>query len=254
LKVLTAGVDLNDFFKKLKKEKQNSVLCLDYDGTLAPFTTDRDNAVPYPGVIELLDRIIESDVCRVVFITGRKATDLLQLLNLKTLPEIWGSHGWERLMPDNSYFFETAGPDVEKTLNSVQEWLAREELLHLCEMKPAGIALHWRGKPENEIQSINKRVIRTWGEGRLFNNLMIKDFDGGMEFIPAGKNKGFAVQQIISEISKDAIVGYLGDDLTDEDAFCALGDRGLKVLVREQMRPTNADIYLKPPEELLFFL
>ena len=254
MKVLTTGVDLDDFFMKLEKEKHNSVLFLDYDGTLAPFTTDRDNAVPYPGVVELLDKIIGSDVCRVVFITGRKAKDLLKLLNLKKFPEIWGSHGWERLMPDNRYFFETADPDAEKTLNSVQEWLKREELFHLCEKKPAGIALHWRGKQESEIRGINKRVKRKWVEGLLPDNLIIKDFDGGIEFMLSGKNKGFAVKQIISETRKDAITAYLGDDLTDEDAFRALGDRGLKVLLRDHMRPTNADVYLSAPEELLLFL
>jgi len=46
----------------------------------------------------------------------------------------------------------------------------------------------------------------------------------------------------------------LGDDRTDEDAFKSIKGRGLGVLVREAFRPTYADVWIKPPEELLAFL
>jgi trehalose-6-phosphatase len=49
-------------------------------------------------------------------------------------------------------------------------------------------------------------------------------------------------------------VAYLGDDLTDEDAFRALKGKGLSVLVRKESRTTEADCWLKPPDELLDFL
>ena len=157
-------------------------------------------------------------------------------------------------MPDNRYFFDIKDTDAEKTLNLVQDWLKREELFNLCEKKPAGIALHWRGKSKSEIQVIQLKVETKWGGGPILNNILIKDFDGGVEFILSGKNKGFAVNQIISETGKDAVMAYLGDDVTDEDGFRELGDRGLKVLVCDHLRPTCADICLEPPEEMLFFL
>jgi trehalose 6-phosphate phosphatase len=47
---------------------------------------------------------------------------------------------------------------------------------------------------------------------------------------------------------------YLGDDVTDEDAFKALANKGLRALVREQLRETVADIWLIPPVELREFL
>ena len=47
---------------------------------------------------------------------------------------------------------------------------------------------------------------------------------------------------------------YLGDDLTDEDAFKAVEGRGLGILVRKQWRSTAAAAWLKPPEELIRFL
>ena len=49
-------------------------------------------------------------------------------------------------------------------------------------------------------------------------------------------------------------MAYLGDDLTDEDAFRAVATRGLGILVRQELRKTAAVAWLRPPEELLDFL
>jgi trehalose-phosphatase len=79
-------------------------------------------------------------------------------------------------------------------------------------------------------------------------------FDGGLELRPKNRGKSDVVQQLLQESSNDTPVAYLGDDLSDEEAFKTLGDRALKVLVREQWRPTLADVHLIPPDELLKFL
>ena len=76
----------------------------------------------------------------------------------------------------------------------------------------------------------------------------------GLKFDRANMDKGSAVKNIIDEIDVDIPLAYLGDDLTDEDAFRALGKRGLKVLVGEMQRETLADIRITPPQELLEFL
>ena len=65
---------------------------------------------------------------------------------------------------------------------------------------------------------------------------------------------GDFVKQILNECSRDEVIAYLGDDLTDEDAFKELKDKGLSVLVRKTYRETVADCWLKPPNELLDFL
>jgi trehalose-phosphatase len=62
------------------------------------------------------------------------------------------------------------------------------------------------------------------------------------------------VKSIIKEMGVKAVLAYLGDDLTDEDAFRALRGRGLSVLVRDSRRETAADLWVKPPQELLQFL
>jgi hypothetical protein len=80
------------------------------------------------------------------------------------------------------------------------------------------------------------------------------DFDGGIELRAAGRNKGDVVRTLAAEAGPDAALAYLGDDLTDEDAFRAMPDHGAAVLVRERLRPTAANLWVRPPAELLAFL
>ena len=69
-----------------------------------------------------------------------------------------------------------------------------------------------------------------------------------------GTHKGQVVETVLAESPTDAAVAYLGDDTTDEDAFRVLRGHGLRVLVRDRYRPTEADVWLRPPDELVDFL
>jgi trehalose-phosphatase len=80
------------------------------------------------------------------------------------------------------------------------------------------------------------------------------EFDGGVELRMPDLDKGDAVRTGAEEMKPDAPIAYLGDDITDERAFNALGDRGLSVLVRAEWRKTSAQLWLRPPDELLDFL
>ncbi|NIP26121.1 MAG: trehalose-phosphatase, partial [Phycisphaerae bacterium] len=75
-----------------------------------------------------------------------------------------------------------------------------------------------------------------------------------LELRVPGRDKGDAVGTILAEMNQDAVTAYLGDDLTDEDAFKAIKGKGIGILVREELRSTAADVWIRPPEELLTFL
>jgi trehalose-phosphatase len=84
--------------------------------------------------------------------------------------------------------------------------------------------------------------------------LMLWEFDGGMELRAAGRDKGDVVRTLEQECGDDAVIAYLGDDHTDEDAFAAVPETGAGVLVSAAFRPTAAQLWLQPPDELLMFL
>jgi trehalose-phosphatase len=253
MRELKENLDLDKFFRKVSSSEQRA-LFLDYDGTLAPFKIKRDEALPYPGIREALGEIPDNHRSRLVLISGRAIDDLVPLLNLERLPEIWGSHGLEHLSTDGT--LETA-PLEKRTLQaleSVRAGLETEGLIKITEEKPGCVAIHWRGLENSDIEELRNRFTEEWSRFARNYELFFLEFDGGLELRARGRNKAFAIHAVLDEMSDDTIAAFLGDDTTDEEAFRELGGENLGVLVRSEFRPTAADLWLKPPDEVLDFL
>ena len=253
MKILNAAVDLKTFYDHLRVASQKALL-LDYDGTLAPFQVERDRAFPYPGVRKVLNKIIQVPGIRLVIISGRWIEDLIPLLQIQGQPEIWGSHGLERLKTDGTYEIASMTEGVLNGLVVADDWIERLGFADRYERKPGCLAIHLRGLDSKKIDEIRTQVMpklaliaEGWG-------LVLQDFDGGIELCGPGRDKGDAVKAILEEMGPDAVVAYLGDDSTDEAAFQSIKGRGIGILVRKELRPTAADVWLTPPEELLEFL
>jgi trehalose-phosphatase len=248
-------VDLAAFLSSIQ-EAPERVLILDYDGTLAPFNVRPEAAVPYPEVALALADIVASGGTRVVVVSGRPAAELPPLLRLNPQPEIWGSHGWERLMPDGQRIVEEPSSAVRLALARAAE--AVRDIMPAgarLERKLASIALHWRGLGEGEASRLKADARAMWEpvvESERAVELL--PFDGGLELRAVGCNKQYAVKAVLSHTHERSVIAYLGDDITDEDAFQAVKVRGLAVLVRPQFRPTAADVWLRPPQELVWFI
>ena len=254
MQILRRGFDLETFLARVSAAEQAALL-LDYDGTLAPFNVDPAQAVPYPGVSPALEQLIADERTRLVIVSGRWTRDLVPLLQLRERPEIWGVHGWERLMPDGTYEIKQLPEAALAALVAADEWA--EDLTSLgarAERKPASVAFHWRGLPEQQIASIRRELLRRWSSLGSPKEVTLRAFDGGIELGAAGRNKGDVVRTIAHECGPDAVIAYLGDDYTDEDAFGALPEGGAGGLVRDALRSTEAHLWLRPPDELLMFL
>jgi trehalose 6-phosphate phosphatase len=245
-----------NFFRSVTAAPQ-SVLLLDFDGTLAPFRVDPSKVRPWAGVTDLLQAIQSSGRTRLAIITGRPARDAAAQLGLHNPLEIWGLHGAERLFPDGRLEVEALPAHQQKALGSVRTGIyaaIRESRLKLrVEEKSNALAVHWRGKSPHSAQLAQQRTLSLFRPIAVEAGMTLLQFDGGIE-LRAGRNKGDAVRSLLEELSTDTPVAYLGDDATDEDAFQALGKRGLCVLVRREWRPGGAQLWLRPPVQLRVFL
>jgi trehalose-phosphatase len=235
-------------------ESPVSALLLDYDGTLAPFCLNRRQALPYPGVTALLREIIADGRTRVVIITGRNAHEVLPLLAVQPAPEIWGCHGLERLRPDGTCETPRVEEAALRALAEADRWLRHQELHNRAEFKTGAVAIHWRGLDDVMAAETRARVLLGWSPIAQSAPMQLLEFDGGIEMRMPGLDKGDAVRIILKEIPPDAPVAFLGDDITDERAFLALGTRGLTALVRPEWRETAAVLWIRPPEGLREFL
>jgi trehalose-phosphatase len=240
-------------WQRLQSEPR-SLLMLDYDGTLAPFHVNRFAACPYPGVEDRLAVLSGLPRVHLALVSGRPARELRGLLPPTTKAEIWGSHGRERLKCDGSYKLFALDPEQQATLERVAEQMAALGFSETLEVKPSSLAIHWRSfEPamQEQIRSLIESVFARQAEP---GNLHLLPFDGGLELRSTDRTKGTAVEQILALEPAALPVAYLGDDLTDEDAFAAVGSRGFSILVRTEVRQSLARFWLRPPEELLEFL
>lgn len=249
------------------------ILLLDYDGTLAPFRVDRFQALPWAGVRDLLNQIQNQGRTRIVVVTGRPPAEILPLLGVEPAPEVWGLHGAERLQADGRRELEQLSSEVRAKLDALAAQLQRESESTggLIEIKPNAVVMHWRGVSPARAKIIEKHTRALFEPLAQSDGLGLLEFEAGLE-LRAGRDKGEAVRAILDEDTGTSARGphhdsnpaayraaylaaYLGDDLTDETAFRAIKDfGGLGVLVRRQFRPTAADLWLRPPEDLRDFL
>jgi len=191
-----------------------------------------------------------------VVVTGRPAGEIAPLLELGRALEVWGLHGAERLFPDGRRELEAAPPATRQKLDELRELLQRDSMGGLFEDKPNAVVMHWRGASTHKAHVIEKQTRQLFEPVAQMDGLRLLEFEAGLE-LRAGRDKGGAVEAILSEVDADAPVAYLGDDLTDEAAFRAVngtGKRGLSVLMRRAWRKTDADVWLRPPVELRMFL
>ena len=244
--------DCGVFFEQLRVARDRLVI-LDYDGTIAPFSTDRGHALPYSSIPDLLDCMVSTCRTRVVLVTGRPAREIPPLLGLMPHPEIWGVHGLERLHENGSYELAFMSQTSQEALAAAIKLLEEAGLGELCETKPGAIAVHWRGMNAVIIEEIRTNAYQVLAPVACEANLLLAEFEGGLELRVRAACKGDAVRTLISEIDEAVPVAYLGDDLTDENAFRALKGRGMSVLVRPEYRATAADLWLRPPDEVLQF-
>ncbi len=246
---------LDKFFEDLPR-RHHRLLLLDYDGTLAPFTPNRLEAFPAPRIIPPLEDIIGAGRTRVVFVSGRDSEELVQLLGLKNPVEIWGCHGREYRGPDGRTRVLGVSAQAQESLREGFEAArAAAGSPERAEYKTGCATVHWRGMSPREREHILEAVLPVWRGLAARHGFDIKDFDGGIELCVPGRTKGDAVESILAEYPGETpATAFLGDDLTDEDGFAALGARGLSVLVRNEPRSTRAQARITMPAGVVEFL
>jgi trehalose-phosphatase len=254
--VSKAAVNISeyDWFLRNVSTATSRVLLVDYDGTLAPFSANRQRAFPYRNIPELLRKIQSSCNTRLIITSGRSAREVGPLLGLYPPPEIWGTHGIERLYASGRYEQADVSEDTLKVLEQSEDALERAGLGEQVEVKLAAVAVHWRGMTPSEIIKIRTTAYRVLEPLAVPFGLLLAEFEEGVEIRLREANKGMALKGLLSRLPPDVPVAYLGDDITDEDAFRALNGRGLSILVNAKPRFTAAKLVLRPPEDVAAFL
>jgi trehalose 6-phosphate phosphatase len=205
------------------------LVALDFDGTLAPEVDDPEQARAIPEAKSAVMALLELPNTRVALISGRSMASLEVVTGLPDSTLLVGSHGVEIRLdrPGDTVSLDTTELRQVDVLNEVLGEVADSFDQVWLESKPAGFALHTRLASDH-----NSRVAHLVALSEAtaeIDNLKVRHGKDVLEFSVRGTTKGDAVEHLRA-YTKASAVFYAGDDVTDEDAFAALGpdDFGLK--------------------------
>ena len=224
---------------------------LDYDGVLTPIVGSPDRAVLSEDMRRTLLRVRDRRPLAVV--SGRDLADVREKVGVEGIAYA-GSHGFEIVTPDGRHELRGAEhlPDLDAAEAELRDRLPPGAGL---ERKRVAIAVHVRGMDPGEVPEVARVVeevasrhpgLRPTGGKRIFELRPDVDWD-----------KGRALRWFLEVLGLgDVVAVYVGDDVTDEDAFREVRDRGLGVVVRgeDDERLSLAHAALAGSDEVRGFL
>ncbi len=251
--------DINRIKKRLHKV-DCVVLFMDYDGTLTPIVERPDLAILSEETKDLLHNISRLSKYTLCIVSGRQLDNLKKLIGIRDIYYV-GNHGLEVEGPDVNYVNSSAikiRPIIDELYQKFTNELRYIEGV-LLEHKNIAVTVHYRMVHDNnipEVKDIFGRIIQSYLEK---GDIRITENKKTLEVLPnADWNKGKMILYILDLLNnnktKSVLPIYIGDDTTDEDAFSALDNKGVSVIVSEQIRESYAKYYVKDVDGVIKFL
>lgn len=235
---------------------------LDYDGVLTPIVDRPEDAVLSAAMRETVRALAER--CTVCVVSGRDRPVVQRLMGLDNLV-VAGSHGFDIWRPQTGTVPGNPAAGFEGLVAAVTGRLrARVRGMPgvMVEPKRASVAVHYRLASDEDRERVAAVVRRLLAEQpdrlRMTPGKMVYEIQPKIDW-----DKGRAVRYLLEVLGLDSpavAAVYLGDDVTDEDAFRALRGRGIGILVGRPDdpevagRPTAADFVLTSTDEVRQFL
>jgi trehalose 6-phosphate synthase/phosphatase len=212
------------------RDSDKALLLLDYDGTLVPFSSKPEEAMPGARLLRLLEKFSNNPRTEVVLISGRDRDTLERWfsgLDLGLVAEhgVWikeKGRGWETIETLTSDWKEEVHPILES-------WVDRTPGSFI-EEKEFSLVWHYR-KANPKLGELRARELMNNLSDITANlNLQVLEGNKVVELKNTDINKGRAALRWISRDKWDFILA-LGDDWTDEDTFKALSPTAWSIKV-----------------------
>ncbi len=246
----------------LKKiSNKHILLFLDYDGTLTPIRKIPAKAKISQEIKKILFKLSKAPKIALSIISGRSINDIKKLVGLKNIVYS-GDHGFQ--IEGNKLKYKIIiSTEYKNILKQIKQDL--KEKLNLVkgiiiENKDYGVSVHYRLVNKKD-RSLVKNIFQLITKKYLFRK-KIKIKSGKMVFEilpPIDWDKGKAVLYIFKRYqsvleNRNIFSVYIGDDITDEDAFNVLIKKGLTIFIGKPYYNSNAKFFLKNIKEVKKFL
>lgn len=226
-----------------------AVLFLDYDGTLTPIVDRPEEARLAESTRTVLAALAAR--CAVTIVTGRDVAVARRFVRLDSLGYA-GCHGFDIVGPPGSGLRKEVAVDHLPVLDEAEALLRREldgVRGALVERKRFSVSSHVRLVAPSErmrVESVVAAVAARLPTLRRKGGKAVHELRPDLAW-----DKGAAVAWLVREMGREpGAVVYIGDDLTDEDAFERLDGAGATIVVTAEDRPTSARLRLRDPAEV----
>ncbi|MDT5147126.1 MAG: trehalose 6-phosphate phosphatase, partial [Mycobacterium sp.] len=189
--------------------------------------------------------------------------DLADVTNRVGLTGIWyaGSHGFELTAPDGTHHQHDAAAAAVPVLEDAAAEL-REQLGPIpgvvVEHKRFGVAVHYRNAARDRVGEV-AAAVRAAGrrdELRVTTGREVIELRPDIDW-DKGKTLRWVMDHLRHADGGPLVPMYLGDDITDEDAFDAVREDGVPILLRhtdDGDRATAAQFALDSPARVAEFV
>ncbi len=219
---------MSDLQERLEAVSRAPVLLVatDFDGTLAPIVREPEAVEANREAVVALRMLSALPQTHVAVISGRALGDLAKRAEEAGDVHLVGSHGSEFELGFAAALPDTARQLLGDIIADAEQIAQRFPGAHV-ERKPTAIAFHFRNVDEPLAASAAEAVAR--GPG-VRPGVYVRQGKKVVELSVVNTNKGLALERLRQRIGATAVM-FLGDDVTDEDAFAALSgsDVGVKV-------------------------
>lgn len=236
------------------RDLDHPAVFFDFDGTLSDIVDDPDAARPVAGAVDALAALAAQ--CPVAVLSGRDLADVRARVGLDG---IWyaGSHGFELIGPDGAHHQNDAAVDAVLVLaaaaGSLTEQLGAIPGI-MVEHKRFAVAVHYRNVARDRVGEV-LAAVRDTGRRR---GLRVTTGREVIELRPEiDWDKGRTLRWLLDRMTGVRTPLFLGDDITDEDAFDAVTELGgIGIIVRHNDdgdRATAARYALDSPAQAAEF-
>jgi trehalose 6-phosphate synthase/phosphatase len=211
-------------------ESERLLVALDFDGTLAPLVDRPEDARATVRARAAIERLATSDDTRVAIVSGRALESLNQVASPPDHTLLSGSHGVELQLDAGVATIDLRDAELAKLdrLSTIVEEVATGAEGAWIERKPAGLALHTR-RLDSSAGTALQHAARERVDAELIG-ITVRTGKAVLEFAVRSSDKGESLTRLRQHVGATATI-YVGDDITDEDAFATLDadDVGVKV-------------------------
>ncbi|MEJ4088989.1 bifunctional alpha,alpha-trehalose-phosphate synthase (UDP-forming)/trehalose-phosphatase [Galbibacter orientalis] len=229
------------------KKAKSKLILLDYDGTLAGFQDNPQNASPDAALIKLLDRLNEMPNTDMVIISGRDKETFEKWFGDKDYSLITDHGVWLRKRTKEWEALERLKNDWMENIRPILETFVDRTPGTFIEEKKYSLAWHYR-KADPELAQIRTIELNTVLTSLISNNdLTVLKGNKVIEIKSSSVNKGRAASRLLSTKDYDFIF-TIGDDWTDEYMFEEVPEGSYTVKVG--FKKTKAKYYVKDTKEV----